>query len=75
LGGALPGLLANEQAAGRIHPDFDPRTTALLVLAMCVFPFVARPLAEKALGVRYDKKGVAHLESQMKLLLERGLKP
>src|SRR5690606_29469641 len=61
LGGALPGLLASEQAAGRISDEFDPRITALLVIAMCVFPFVARPLAEKVLGVRYDAAGVDRL--------------
>lgn len=75
LGGALPGLLATEQEAGRISDDFDPRVTALLVLAMCVFPFVARPLAEKALGVRYDAAGVDHLEEHVTMLLKRGLKP
>lgn len=75
LGGALPGLLAAEQRSGRISAAFDPNATALLVLALCIFPFIARPLAEKALGVRYDARGVALLESHVQMLLHRGLKP
>lgn len=74
LGGALPELLAKDQRAGRIDGGFDPRTAALLILAMCFFPFLARPLAEKVLGVPYDAEGIAHLESQICLLLSRGLK-
>jgi AcrR family transcriptional regulator len=75
LGGALPGLLAAEQASGRVSSQFEPRATALLLIAMCIFPFIARPLAEKVLGVRYDAEGVAHLDAQLRLLLQRGLRP
>lgn len=75
LGGALPELIAAEQRAGRIAPEHDPRLAALLVLAMCFFPFLARPLAERALGVDYGADGIAALESQIRLLLRQGLRP
>lgn len=74
LGGALPELLAAEQRAGRIDPAHDPRLAALLVLSMCFFPFLARPLAERALGLKYDAAGIAALESQIGLLLRQGLR-
>ena len=73
LGGALPALLAREKSAGRMSQDSDPAISALLILAMCIFPFVARALAEPVLGVKFDDEGINKLEQQITELLKRGM--
>ena len=75
LGGSLPELLAREQAAGRVRPDLDPRITALLLLALAVFPFIGRGVAETGLGVSYDRAGLRELERHVAAMLEGGLHP
>lgn len=74
LGGALPALLDREKSAGRIHTDVDPAISALLILAVSMFPFVARTLAEPVLGISYDKDGIETLKQQVTQLLNRGMK-
>jgi AcrR family transcriptional regulator len=73
LGGSLPGLLEKEQQGGRMRNDFDPSLAALLLLSSCVFPFIARDLAEKALDVHFDSSGMQKLEQHITSLLDRGL--
>ena len=73
LGGALPALLAREKSAGRMSQDSDPAISALLILAVCIFPFVARALAEPVLGVKFDDEGINKLEQQITELLKRGM--
>jgi AcrR family transcriptional regulator len=75
LGGRLPTILEGEQRAGRLDPDADPGITALLLLSLCFFPFIARPAAESVLGVRYDADGLDSMAGQVSRLLERGLQP
>ncbi|MGK2925146.1 MAG: TetR/AcrR family transcriptional regulator [Lysobacterales bacterium] len=74
LGGRLPGILRREQDEGRLAADFDPQIMALLMLSLCVFPFIARPAAESVLGVRYDRDGLQALSEHVAGLLERGLR-
>jgi AcrR family transcriptional regulator len=74
LGGRLPGMLRREQGEGRLAADFDPQIMALLVLSLCVFPFIARPAAEAVLDVRYDRDGLQALSEHVAVLLERGLR-
>jgi TetR/AcrR family transcriptional regulator len=73
LGGALPALLAREKSAGRLHEDSDPAISALLIMAVSIFPFIARTLAEPVLGISYDEKGIEFLNRQIAQLLKRGL--
>jgi AcrR family transcriptional regulator len=73
LGGALPALLEREKAAGRLRKDADASISAVLIMAVCIFPFVARTLAEPALGVRYDEQGIELLGRQIADLFQRGL--
>ncbi len=75
LGGRLPGILQREQQQGRVRADVDPSVTALMVLSLCFFPFVARPAGEAVLGVAYDAAGVQELSDHVAALLERGLQP
>jgi AcrR family transcriptional regulator len=74
LGGRLPGMLRREQREGRLAPDVDPQIMSLLVLSLCFFPFIARPVAETVLDVRYDAPGLRSLAEHVTGLLERGLR-
>lgn len=73
LGGALPALLTKEKAAGRLRKDSDPAISAMMILSLCAFPFVARTLAEPVLGVRYDNEGIESLKRQITQLLRLGM--
>ncbi len=75
LGGALPGLIIKEQKKGGIDNSFDPGATALMLLSLCIFPFVARSLAEPLLGIQYTEAGREDYLRQVNALLERGLTP
>jgi AcrR family transcriptional regulator len=73
LGGALPALLDREKSAGRLRGDSDPAISALLIMAVSIFPFIARTLAEPVLGISYDKHGIEFLNQQISQLLKRGM--
>jgi AcrR family transcriptional regulator len=75
LGGSVPAMLEKEQAAGRVHPDLDPQVTALLLLSLCAFPFIARDLAGPALRIAYDDEGVRRLEQHVERILQEGFAP
>jgi TetR/AcrR family transcriptional regulator len=73
LGGALPGIFRTQQQAGKITPDVDPSITALMLISLCFFPFLAKDLASQALDIRYDDEGLEKLQNEITGLLERGL--
>jgi AcrR family transcriptional regulator len=73
LGGALPALLDREKKSGRLRPDADPAISAVLIIAVCIFPFIARTLAEPVLGIKFDAKGIEFLNQQITELLKRGM--
>jgi len=73
LGGALPALLSREKSAGRLREDADPAISAMMILAVSIFPFIARTLAEPVLGIKYDEDGVEFLNQQITQLLKRGI--
>ncbi len=52
----LPALVKHEIDDGRFRDDLDPRLAFLSLLGMTVFPFVARPVVERVLGVKYDER-------------------
>lgn len=72
IGGALPGLIHKEQEAGRIKTDLSPGISALHILALCAFPFIAAPLAEEKLHVKFSPDGIEQLKQQTMLLLKEG---
>ena len=73
LGGALPGLLERERKAGKLRDDIDPAYAALMILAVCFFPFIARSLAEPVLGIKLGTDGAEILAQNVSELLKRGL--
>jgi len=75
LGGALPGLFRKQQEQGRIRSDLDPGVIALMLLSLCMFPFIARSIAEPVLGIRYTEKGLREYIAQLRLLISEGLAP
>ena len=75
IGGAVPGLMAKEREQGRISGEVDPNLAALILLSLCMFPFVVRRVAEPGLGISYDEEGLANLERHIGLLLEEGFTP
>lgn len=75
LGGALPGLIAREQQQGRIRQDLPPAVGALAVMALALFPFIVRPIAEEALGLRLSGKAFQRLQAQFSTIVERGFSP
>jgi len=74
LGGALPGLLEKQKERGRLNPDLEPGAAALMLLSLCVFPCVARSIAEPLLGVRYDDTGLDDYLAQLETMLGEGMK-
>lgn len=75
LGGALPDMLAGEQGQGRLAQDLDPAVTALLLLALSIFPYIVRNVAEPGMGIPYDEAGLDALEWHITRLLEQGIAP
>ncbi len=73
LGGALPELIRNGQNSGRIAVELDPAIAALMVLSLCVFPLVSRPLAQPALGIGFDEAGLAKLQKHIVRFIRGGL--
>jgi len=73
LGGRLPGILLKAQQAGRLAPGIDVNIVALIILSMCMFPFVAKPAAEQVLKVAYDDAGLRNIERHISGLLQRGI--
>ena len=51
-GGMLTRLIEREQNAGRIRADADPTLTALSMVSLAVFPFVAMPVTREVFGMR-----------------------
>lgn len=73
LGGALPPLLIQEKTKGKLHGDLDPAYSSLMLLAVCMFPFIARSLAEPVLGIDFSARGTETLTQHVKDLLNRGM--
>lgn len=73
LGGRLPGMLRRQQDSGAIPAEMDPRITALMILSLCIFPLIARPAAEKALGLSFDAEGLEKIAWHVRQFIQRGL--
>lgn len=67
----VPRMLRGEIEAGRLRADLDPKLAFVSLLGMLAFAFVARPVLEPALGLRYDAAFLARFaEHTRRLFLE-----
>jgi AcrR family transcriptional regulator len=74
-GGLLTLLVQREQSAGRIRADADPTLTALSLLSLAVFPFVAMPVTRELTGLRIKEGYLDRLVAHTERLFLEGLKP
>ena len=51
------------------------RALALHLIALSLFPFIVRGVAEPALGIDYSEQGLDELQSNALRILQRGLSP
>lgn len=58
-GSLLVRAIEGGQTAGRLRADLDPRLTALSLVSMTLFPFLAFPIAKEVFGV---EMGDAYLD-------------
>jgi len=75
LGAVLAQVLSSEQRHGHLDSGFDPSTLVVLILGLCLFPFVARPVAEPLLGMAYDEAGRQRLLEHVDRILHKGILP
>ncbi|MBI3898153.1 MAG: TetR/AcrR family transcriptional regulator [Gammaproteobacteria bacterium] len=71
-GGRLPTLLTLEIGQGRIRSDLDVTLGALSVLALCIFPFIALPVAERVLNFEMTDELVERLIEHTQRLFYKG---
>jgi TetR/AcrR family transcriptional regulator len=74
-GGLLARLVQAEQTAGRIRTDLDPTLTALSMVSLAVFPFVAMPIASAVFGVRIKPDYLDMLVAHTERLFREGVSP
>jgi len=70
--GLLGGLVRSEAKAGRLRRDLDPNLTALSMISLALFPFVALPIAGPVLGVRTNPEFIDRLVDHTAKLFYRG---
>ena len=68
----LPRLMRTEVEHHRFREDLDPQLAFLSFMGMTVFPFVLRPVIERALGIEYDEAFLNRFTAHTQRLFERG---
>jgi AcrR family transcriptional regulator len=74
-GGMLTRLIEREQAAGRIRADADPTLTALSMVSLAVFPFVAMPVTREVFGMRVKTDYLDRLIDHTERVFLQGVAP
>lgn len=74
-GRQIRALLEREAASGELREDIEPRFAAVSLLGMAVFPFLARPIAERVLNIDYDNDSLAALIDHTLRLFNEGARP
>jgi hypothetical protein len=70
----LPGLVRREMDAGHFRSDLDPQLAFLSLMGMTLMPFVARPVAEPVLGLRYDADFLRRFATHTKRVFLEGVR-
>ncbi len=68
----LPSLLEAEISSGRLRADLDPKLAVLSLFGMSIFPFLAHPIAGKALGYELDRAFADRLVAHTTKLFSEG---
>lgn len=70
---AIGAILERDRAAGRLRDDLDSRLALLSLMSLTAFPFIARPIASKVLGLAYDEAMVEQLAAHTATLFYTGV--
>lgn len=73
--GLLTRLIEREQAVGRIRADADPALTALSMVSLAVFPFVAMPGTREVSGMRVKTDYLDRLIDHTEHVFLQGVAP
>jgi AcrR family transcriptional regulator len=73
--GILGSAIRRGQGEGEIDPSLDPDLLTISTLALCVFPFLARPMVETVLGIDIDAGFAGPWQDLAKRLFSRGAAP
>lgn len=65
--------IARRIQSGGMRADLDPRLTLVSLIGLVVFPFLARPVASRVLGVDLDQVGAAALARHTQMLFRHGV--
>ncbi len=65
-------LAARSGRGGAMHADLDPRLTVISMLSLGLWPFLALPVLEKALGFQPDEAGIERLIEHTVRLFKAG---
>jgi AcrR family transcriptional regulator len=68
----VPTMLRSEIAAGRLRSDLDPKLAFVSMMGMLGFAFLARPVLEPVLGLRYDPASLARLAEHTRRMFREG---
>lgn len=70
VGAALVQALEQQREAGELREDLDPQLATLVIFSLAVFPFIARPVIERALGLQIDQDFAERWTQQVIRLLQ-----
>src|SRR5262245_5366069 len=68
----VPAMLRAEIDVGRLRGDLDPRLAFVSLLGMLGFAFLARPVIEPVLGLRYDAASLARFAEHTRRMFYEG---
>jgi AcrR family transcriptional regulator len=71
----LGSAIRRGQEEGRIDPALDPDLLTISTLALCVFPFLARPMVETVLGIDVDAGFAEPWRNLTQRIFSRGAAP
>jgi AcrR family transcriptional regulator len=71
-GGRIPSLIKREIEQGRIRADLDPILGALSVMSLCMFPFIALPVATRTFDFKMNDALAERLAEHVVRLFDRG---
>jgi len=70
---ALVAVLHREREQGRLRADVDPKSAAVSMLSLCVFPFVSLPIPGPVLGFRPEGSELDRFISHTTRLFREGI--